>query len=87
MSFLTAKLPEKAKKIDDDEEDEHSPTSFITLRIWQLLKQKLKQVSSEDHRRFYQPTENGNYFFSWGGGGVKKFIVLKVAKVTTTFWT
>ena len=62
-----------------DEEDEHSPTNFIILRIWKLLIQKLKQVSSEDHRRFYQTTENckhkqedtdtNTFLFGGGGGG------------------
>ena len=67
-----------------DEEDEHFPTSFIILRIWKLLIQKLKQVSSENHRRFYQPTENckhkqedtdtNTFLFGGGegGGGVPK---------------
>ena len=78
-----------------DEEDEHSPTSFIILRIWKLLIQKMKQVSTEDHRRFINQqkiantnkkmatdTDTNTVLF---GGGAKKFIVPKVAKVTTTF--
>ena len=58
-----------------DEEDEHSPTSFIILRIWQLLKQELN--------RYHQKTIND--FINQQKIEILFFIVPKVDKVTTTF--
>ena len=66
LSFFTARLPQKAKKIEILPRFERwmkkmniLRASFIILKIWELLMQKLKQESpkARGHRRFYQPIE------------------------------
>jgi len=61
LSFFTAQLAEKAKKIEIlqmDEEDEHSLSEFyITLKIWNFWCRNWNRHHRKGgHRRFYQPS-------------------------------
>ena len=64
-----------------DEEDKHSPTTFIILRIWKLLNRDWNRYHQKTVNDFInqQKIENTNrktatdtdnkHFFLWGGGG------------------